>query len=295
MLLFPPHSTLRSIIAAAVRNGNFKSTQEAIVRLGKDVPLDGYLGEHAGLVGVRFFQDPDAGEILARNHSHFGLFGNLLARADADELQTGLIRGDRAALSRARLFRAQGTLESMTLRRCPQCVDEDMATYGLSHWRLYHQWPVAHHCVFHGCDLEDACAGCGHQISRGVSLALPHDACEMCGGHEFVGQAVNEPPLYRPTLQCMRYMLTGCMPMLEPSLREARARDAIRALYQQMHLGGLVGLVCDRWNCDAISELAALFGCADPEYAIGLGDIEGPDALPALLVVAVATMIGECA
>ena len=293
MLLFPPHSTLRSIVAAAVRNGNFDSVRHAVACLGGNVPLDGYLGEHAERIGIGFFQDRDAAKILVRNHSHFGIFGNLLSVEDEDEFRDGLIHSRRGALRRARTLRLEGTLESEARRRCPQCVDEDLSQYGFAHWRLYHQWPVARHCVVHGCELTDHCGSCGHLVPRDAGLALPHDACERCGRSDFDGQALEEPPLYRPTLQLLGSMLAGQVPATRPARREASAKNARRVLFHHMHLGGLVGLTCASWRCEMIAELADMFGCATPDEMADLGGIGQEDTLPAMLVVAVMAIVLE--
>ena len=294
MLLFPRHCTLRSIISATVRGGIFESAAQAVDHLGRDVPLDGYLGECAHQVGLRFFQSDEAGRILLRHHSHIGLFGNLLADDDEDDLRDGLIDGDSNAIARARALRAQGPLESDTLRRCPQCVDDDLANYGLAHWRLYHQWPIAQHCVIHGCELQDRCAHCGSQIWRGASLALPHDSCERWGRAEFVGTGSAQVPIYEQTLRRLHSMLVGCVPSMRPERRAATALHAKRALYGHMHLGGLIGFACAQWNCASVAELAQKFGCVESDEMLDdVGDIEAPDSLPAILVTAVATAVHE--
>ena len=294
MLLFPRHCTLRSIISATVRDGIFESADQAIDHLGRDISLDGYLGECAEQVGLRFFQSEEAGRILLRHHSHIGLFGNLLEDDDEDDLRDGLINGDSDAIGRAQAFRAQGQLESDTLRRCPQCVDDDLASYGLAHWRLSHQWPIAQHCVIHGCALQDRCARCGSQIRRGASLALPHDACEKCGRSEFVGTDAAQAPIYPSTLRRLHSMLVGCVPSLRPERRAASAFKAKRALHRHMHLGGLVGFACAQWNCASVVELAQMLGCVESDEMLDdVGDIEAADSLPAMLVTAVATAVDE--
>ena len=41
-----------------------------------------------------------------------------------------------------------------TWRGCPYCVESDLSTYGISHWRRAHQLPMAFFCLVHGTPLK---------------------------------------------------------------------------------------------------------------------------------------------
>lgn len=96
----------------------------------------------------------------------------------------------------------QGALATKALAWCPDCSEQDVAANGWAPWRVVHQVPFVHHCVWHGTPLLSICRRCACALDQGGGWRLPGDACEVCGSAQFVpAQRVADVPGYRRLLQ----------------------------------------------------------------------------------------------
>lgn len=262
--LVPKYATLNSIIASATRDGRINSATSVIAPFQGQLDPINYLGERSTELGRPLLgESADADELLLR-HSHFSFFGNLLSEGQEECFENGLLAGDSQSATLKSHLLAFGALEAETLRRCPQCVGEDVARYGRAHWRIFHQFPIARHCVAHGCRLQTCCAACKATIARSDRPLLPDDACEACGHDRFSASSFKASPGYWQTLRLMNALLTCEVPRARPEMRRViweRARDfwSRRGQFRNPYIHTL-----DAWKCDSIERLAKLLGCLKP-------------------------------
>lgn len=76
-------------------------------------------------------------------------------------------------------------LGCLSLRLCPQCVEEDVEKYGCGHWRREHQIGSVRICTKHLAVLHDRCAepNCGKgYFTCGGKPFLPGQPCPYCHG-----------------------------------------------------------------------------------------------------------------
>jgi hypothetical protein len=200
---FPPHSTLTSIAAAAVRDRRAKSINRVIGGYGHDYEPGNYLGEHSASLARRIFGDETQAARLIRQHSHFPVVGGLLSAAGELQRQAQLQEGSAEGLAFARRIRSTCRFEATSARRCMRCVEEDLAQYGIAYWRTFHQWPFARHCLKHLTGLETMSTASG----KDTSLALPHDAIGAYGISDFRADKFVDAPVYWPRMRALTAML----------------------------------------------------------------------------------------
>lgn len=64
------------------------------------------------------------------------------------------LNGNRHAGQHIGIYQSS-SMDARRLRYCPQCFDEDIATYGEPYWHRLHQIPGIAVCPRHGCWLAD--------------------------------------------------------------------------------------------------------------------------------------------
>lgn len=256
----PKHATLHSVISAWARCGRIDVKSSAL--RGNRASLLSYDFELAGqlalLEGQAFGGRLSAAEIIDW-HTHVPLFAGLLPQQESMRWRTLLLSTCALRDVQAQAIRRLSSVEATTLRRCPICVGEDRKKYGCAHWRLYHQWPVARHCVKHGVLLETRCGGCGAPFQRGKDPKLADDPCPYCGTEHGAATQAECPPGYWPMLHAMHGLLVGRglpegVSMLDLTPLDLTARQRSR---QQR---AVVERLLSQWNARSLEHIAALLG-----------------------------------
>jgi hypothetical protein len=288
----PDYATLRSVVAAAVRCGRIASIEEAFAPSGGNVDIDRYLGESSAALGAHLFDDVVDADHLLLNHSHFSVFGNLLSAQTESSFERALIdsTGDADAL-RAHLL-SFGGFEATVLRRCPQCVEEDVAQFGNGHWRIFHQFPVARHCVVHGCRLQTRCAHCKAPILRSDRPLLADDPCERCGHDRFSATSFKPAVAYWPTLRAMYQLLSSVVLKAKPEARRAKWEQAREHWTSRCQIRDPILRALEAWACSSLDSLATSLQCTTAGGNEAF-DITSNDSLAPSVLIAVMTAVQE--
>ncbi|MFM1856824.1 MAG: hypothetical protein RLZ83_2133 [Pseudomonadota bacterium] len=161
-------------------------------------------------------------------------------------------------------IRRHSMVEAETLRRCPTCVREDQQQYGCAHWRVFHQWPVARHCVVHGDPLVSQCSACKSPVVRGHETLLADDPCANCGSSQMDSEKHDVPVGYFPLLRLMYRALQGQAPELSltirahPLLREHPSAWGSESASAEAQLG--LKTILKDWSAPSMEELGARLG-----------------------------------
>jgi hypothetical protein len=180
--LVPKYATMHSVISAWARcaDVNIKSPQNRGNRASL-LSYDYTLGAHARRLSDRVFRGAISADDIVDLHSHVPMYASFMTALQALGWRDRLVGEAPGRDTIAMSIRRSSTVEASNLRKCPTCVTEDRAHYGCAHWRLFHQWPVARHCVVHGDDLVACCVVCKTPYVQGHEPALADDPCRTCG------------------------------------------------------------------------------------------------------------------
>lgn len=116
------------------------------------VQMPAYLD--AFLSGFPLELEVTAEDLIAR-HTMLPFYASLLPPERVAEVK-GLMRGNDARMIRRKIGAYEPPLSLAYLRYCPQCVDEDRATFGECYWRRTHQIPALAVCTTHEARLADS-------------------------------------------------------------------------------------------------------------------------------------------
>lgn len=147
------------------------------------------------------------------------------------------------------------------LRSCPDCVADDVTSSGVAHWRLFHLWPFAHHCIRHQTRLQSRCGGCGVPFMHSGAGLLPSDPCAACGSRSLTSEALpwdSPPEAYWALMRGMWDELTTTSRIVPPTMRDIRKRASIMRGKGQS--GDLVDSVLKDWGADSVAELSHMLG-----------------------------------
>jgi len=289
--LAPAYATLRSVIAAAVRYGRIASISQAVEACGGDINIDAYLGESSAKLGEQLFGDDFDTDHLLMNHSHFSILGNLLHAPSESGFERALIHDDADADAVRAHILSFGGLESSTLRRCPQCVEEDLAQFGHGHWRIFHQFPLARHCVVHGCRLQTRCSHCKAPLLRSDRPLLADDTCEGCGHHRFAAAPFKPSEIYWPTVRAMYQLLTSVVLKAKPEARRAQWEHAREFWTERCQIRDPELRALEAWERSSLDSLATSLECASTGN--GAFDIASKDSMAPSVLIAVMTAIQQ--
>jgi len=286
----PDHATLRSLLAAAVVDERFTSIAEAIREVGPHINIDNYLGEGSDRLGRLLFDGEEAGDHLLQFHSHFSFFGNLMSDNEEASLEKSLREeGSASNATKARLLR-HGALEAATLRRCPECVAQDVDSHGYGFWRTHHQIPMARHCALHACRLQTRCSSCRSPIMHSDRPLLADDPCENCGSKRFTAPRFKETEGYWATLRMMHNLLTCNVLEAKPAARQVQWLRAREYWTSRLQIRDLNVRTLEAWNCPSLKRLAGTLGCASCEGDLSLGISHEGSPPPALIAAHLATV-----
>jgi hypothetical protein len=198
------------------------------------------------------------------HHTHVPLFASFLTVPGAFAWREQLLTGSRNRDRTAEGIRRLTFVESQTMRRCPTCIAEDRQTYGCAHWRLFHQWPVARHCVIHGDILETCCSYCRTPFIRGREPRLADDPCRNCGYSTGAALHCDPPKGYWPMLRAMYDMLHGESGFVLATDRVAPLWNLTPLSMTSNPDGGAmlntVRRTLDEWNVESLPQLADELG-----------------------------------
>ncbi len=218
--LVPCFATMHSVISAWARCGevNIKAPQHRGNKASL-LSFDHTLAAHARKLSARVLGGAISAEDIIDRHSHVPMYASFMTALERFGWREHLLNGGPGRDVKAVGLRRNGMVESETLRKCPTCVREDQERYGCAHWRIYHQWPVAQHCVVHGDSLVSQCADCKSPFTRGHEASLADDPCANCGSNRADSEPKEMPDGYWPMLRMMYRALKGNAPELSPMVR----------------------------------------------------------------------------
>lgn len=263
--LVPEYATMHSVISAWARCGRV-DVKSARLR-GNQASLlshDLSLGAQAVKLESEVFHGSITAAQIVDRHTHVSLYASLMGLTQAPSWRAHLLSTPEHRDTWAVGIRRLGTVEAPTLRRCPQCVAEDQIRYGCSHWRLFHQWPLAQHCAAHGVPLETCCARCRAPFTRVNEPRLADDPCPDCGSRSGMSQPFDPPEGYWPMLRRMHDLLSGSdgtnewlerrksLPVVEPF--------AIHVPRRSSRLRAAVDRTLEQWRVESIEQLATMLG-----------------------------------
>lgn len=177
----PRFATLQSLLAArarGTRRGHRHPTARNAIQGMKSQGLS------MGLNAEKLCADslPDfTPEELIYSHSQFPIYASFMRPAHRGFWAKQFAQGSIQARELFDQIEAAGAIEASSLRACWRCAVADEMTYGISYWRLFHQWPFIEHCPVHGCNLHASCCKCGAPYLRSQLLRGPFDPCDSCG------------------------------------------------------------------------------------------------------------------
>lgn len=282
---YPAYATLRSIAICAVRHGFADRVNQVLPPVGPAFVSGNFLGEHASALSKRIFGTSVLSDRLITEHSHFPVVGRLLSDDDEINRRSQLAAGHPDGLAFVTRLRASQAFESTSLRRCPQCVEEDVTAHGVAHWRTFHQWPLVRHCLKHATQLEQLVVD-PESVHREL-LALPHDVAGTHGIGAFEPIALEDYVAYWPMLRALSEMLF-----------EAEC-DGYRMSSRRQSITEARVFWLDRGeDTHPLRRAAAAFGCTSTAaFAAKLGgmylphqnsdDMQAANAISPMLVIAV--------
>jgi hypothetical protein len=197
-------------------------------------------------------------------HTHVPLFAGLMGPLEALGWRDHLLARPDSRDTVAQGIRRLSSVEAPTLRRCPECVAEDRARYGCAHWRVFHQWPVAQHCVVHSLPLETCCLTCRTPFTRGINPHLADDPCSVCGSTQGMAHPSSPPAAYWSFIRQMHAMLEGRGGLSSHLARAAAlskvAPADLTATRRAAGLRSLVDHVLAQWGAESLDQLALTLG-----------------------------------
>jgi hypothetical protein len=237
--LVPAFATMRSVLSAWARCHQFDPRQAVRLRGKNNVfDQDCELGEAIHKLDTLVFRGHLEREQLIKHHTHVPLCSAFLSVAQELQWDDYLLRAPQRRDVVAAALRKNNVFEAPTLRRCLSCMGEDVIRYGCAHWRLFHQWPLARHCVVHGDVLESRCTHCHTPFVRRREPQLADDPCPTCGSKHGEGDGHNASPGYRATLALMYRGLRGLTLELRPMARAATLGGMATDGWRRNRLGG---------------------------------------------------------
>lgn len=268
--IIPKQATIRSALSAYVRLFELPSLLDGTSKaIGCRSDGDHSLGLNADLLSSRAFQAGLTCDQVLDEHSHFPLFSCLLEPGELRLMRKDVASGSRQGQAWVASVQRTDLVEGPTLRRCPSCVREDLATYGCGHWRTFHQWPAARHCVRHGDLLHTHCKNCKSPFVRLRKEQLACDACPSCGSRQSAGDPWNEPPGYWLLMRALEKTLNGRS--LTHYAGIGFVSDLNRNIRDTSGPGhfGLVSDLLTAWRVGSMQELASVLGCHFDGRAFG--------------------------
>ncbi len=270
----PLYATTLSAIAAWCRAGNLACAAHANDLAGGPRLNRRRLGWGAKSLSQSVFNGALSAEALVDQHSHLRLFCSVIPLEHAERIRQEQIEGSTLAYHMLNQFDELDLLESNRLRRCSVCVREDVARYGVAHWRLHHQWPFARHCAEHRVPLLQSCEQCRRSPSPQLLLPqLAHDACVNCTRGKTYSELMIESPI-DPEAEAPYWSLLDLAFRAQqgeaPELRPAAVLSRVSALASRgISREALLALTLRNWRCKSESELATRLGVMKTDARCG--------------------------
>jgi hypothetical protein len=232
---------------------------------GTLLDIDFSLGHRARWLADTVLQSWISPAKIVDHHTHVPLFCSMLTLPGAIAWREQLLVGGAIRGKFAQGIRRFTQVESESLRRCPTCMAIDQSKLGCAHWRLFHQWPIARHCVLHGDLLESSCVNCHTPFMRSSTPRLADDPCPHCGCSEGLSKPWTPPPGYWPLLREMYRLLSRDDPFDSMEERQAPVltRWSPRSLVSSFDRKGIplpVLQTLDAWGVDSLPKLASELG-----------------------------------
>lgn len=264
----PRFATIRSVLSAWVLMGQHTSfVKDTSTRISGKSDGDHAFGQFAHQLSRHVFRNAYSEDRLLCEHTNFKLFTSFLDPVSRDTWRREVPLGTRRGLALVSAVSRQSEIESPTLRYCAICCNEDLQTYGIGHWRVFHQWPIARHCVVHGDRLNTHCDSCGAAISRGVREQVAGGPCAVCGGRTFSARNGTEPPGYWGLLQ----LLYGILQQGRDLSWDMDKVFCLAVLAAESRGSDLLRMTLDAWNVLSIDELGLHLGFSSPQTCRRLG------------------------
>lgn len=199
---------------------------------------------------------------LLNEHSAAPLVGSLLD----PEVESILFIGLRSDAPQENLVNqlSNGAIVAKCIRRCPICVKEDEANYGVAFWRVAHQLLPIHYCSAHNVMLEEMCGKCGTPYSVRSNPSRTFLArCPSCGcatGMAPLDWSKKQPAAYQPFVSLVERALRGEAQELRPLNRLAIIATAVNSFNGS--IGNFIDLFCKWWGVDQPEDLCSWFGAS---------------------------------
>ncbi|RTL41554.1 MAG: hypothetical protein EKK53_13520 [Burkholderiales bacterium] len=293
--LTPKYATMHSVISAWARCGlvDVKASEHRGNRASL-LAFDHTLGGYALRLSERVFHGAISPPEIVDFHSHVPLHASFMTALQGFAWREQLLSRTQGRDPIAMGIRRHGLVEAETLRKCPTCVKEDQAKYGCAHWRIFHQWPVARHCVVHGDTLTSRCADCQAPCVRRNEPSLADDPCAVCGSTRLEIEHQDVPTGYWPLLQLLYRALQADAPEVSALVRAhpllaCRPAACSTASSSTRARVSLQKMLSD-WNAASVDHLSCRLGAARV-WTGDLGHRRSTDQCP--LYVQAAALVAE--
>lgn len=225
----------------------------------RDTSVRMALGQHATHMTASV-SDCFSVDAILNDHSVVPLIGALLDHETESDLFTRIRSG--APYENLRKQVGRGTLVARCIRRCPICVVEDEAKYGVAFWRVAHQLLPIHYCSKHHVILEEMCGNCGMPYAvRSTAARTSLARCSRCGSSTGMAPpdwSKKRPTAYEPFESLVERALRGETQELRPPNRLAIITAAVKS--SDGSIAQLIDLFCRWWDVDRLEELRSWFG-----------------------------------
>ena len=286
--LIPRFATVRSVLSAWVLTSQHTSFLQDTSRLiGGKSDGDHTLGQFAEQLARDVFRGAYPVDSILAEHTNFGLFTSFLSPVTRQTWRREVASGTRHGLALVAAAKRQHEFEAPTLRFCPSCMEQDVKDFGMGHWRVFHQWPIARHCVVHGDRLHTHCKECGSPIERHNREQIVGGPCGVCGSRAFTSSDHQVSRGYWPLLRLLYRTLAG-----ETAWAQGKGLTLDLAMHFLERQGrDLLQQTLNDWEVDSVDELGTVLGfAASPQrHAVGGNPIEG---IPWLQVAAMVASSG---
>lgn len=259
---FPRGATIESIFLANYwlrQPGSLSGANRLFYgkQKGKPSNLNPY-GLHANAFSQRVLGGKVSGQALVQFHSAWPVYSSVLPRDLADKVQLGLTEGRYAELRKLLSRYYDNTQYVDEWRICPACCAQDVAVYGVGHWRVVHQLPGVTACPTHQAALLYRCADCAAPLGGATSLAMPGWPCMVCGSEARVALLVNPSPGARALACLYSRLVNGDGPDLQPVSRAALHERVLGAEPSDRAVAGYIERFRSTFGCDRVEQLGSL-------------------------------------
>nr|WP_315428141.1 TniQ family protein [uncultured Albidiferax sp.] len=250
--LYPEGTTLASIVRITML------VQQC--ELGLKISTRVFHGWGIGEIAQRCLPPSEDLRTALRRYSAAPILLALRQEEHAAKLEETLLQGLRPKTGPHRVLPV-----SSTVRRCPECVDEDLRDVGVACARVLHQVIGVAHCPSHNIPLQQACSKCGQEfeeltISSGriVSTILDLKHCPACGCTSGVNLTLPKADMYRLFVDLLVGAFKGNAWLLQPKIRTHLVEAAAECSAKEGT--AVTAAFAAEWGTDSFDDAAAVCG-----------------------------------